>query len=81
LSKGKKASVIARRWARIANTDDGKAVIEDLKKQINWDEAGPASAADEHPLHFWIGQRSAIKYILENISTGKDLSENNETDE
>lgn len=73
------ARVEARQFARVFRSADGKAVIESLKRAFGWDEAGPAGAALEHPIHFWAGQRSVIKAIIDKTSLGEKLSDKETT--
>ena len=73
------ARIEARKFARVFRSADGKAVLESLKRTFGWDEAGPPQAASEHPIHFWTGQRSVIKAVLDKISLGERLSEKEDT--
>jgi hypothetical protein len=71
---------VSRGTARIANTEDGKALFASLRQAIAWDEAGPVDPSTES-LQFWTGQRSVFKMILDHIEKGKKaLSNEDETE-
>jgi hypothetical protein len=72
---------IARSFARMAATDDGKRIIAYLKGQIGWDEAGPTDPATES-LQFWTGQRSVVKLVIDQTARGSALlADPNDTEE
>jgi hypothetical protein len=79
LNLSRAARIEARQFARVFRSTDGKAVLDALKRTFGWDEAGPPGAADEHPIHFWTGQRSVIKAIIDKTLLGERLSEKEET--
>jgi hypothetical protein len=79
LNLARAARIEARQFARVFKSADGKAVLESLKRTFSWDEAGPMGATLEHPIHFWTGQRSVIKAIIDKTLLGERLSEKEET--
>ena len=62
-----------RAFARLFKTEDGKLLLETLKRDIGWDQAGPVDQDKEHPIHHWLGQRSVIWGIQHKISMGERL--------
>ena len=66
--------VECRAFARVFSTADGKILLESIKRDIGWDEAGPIDRDTENPIIFWTGQRSVIWGIMHKISMGKRLS-------
>jgi len=77
LEKGRRhAKRIKRAWREVASTESGKIAIESLRQAVSWDEASPAQITEEQPVFFWIGQRSVMKYIFDQLkeSTGLDNS-------
>lgn len=69
----RQARIECRAFARLARTDDGKILLETIKRDIGWNEAGPVKQDAEHPIHHWLGQRSVIKGIEMKISMGERL--------
>ena len=60
-------------WARLAETDDGKLIIEELKETIGWDEMSPPDLSNDKSVYVWIGQRTAVKHILNHIKRGEKI--------
>jgi hypothetical protein len=79
LNLARATRIEARQFARVFRSSDGKAVLDALKRTFGWEEAGPPQAASEHPIHFWTGQRSVIKAVLDKISLGERLSDTEDT--
>lgn len=71
---------ISRAFARMAATEDGKRIIAHIEAVTGWDEAGPPSG-DDNPLQFWTGQRSVVKLFRDQISKGKKLLANPDTED
>jgi len=69
----RQARIECRAFARLFKTPDGKLLLETLKRDIGWDQAGPVDQEKEHPIHHWLGQRSVIWGIQHKISMGERL--------
>lgn len=68
----------ARQFHRLFETQDGKAVLEALKRDFGWDAAAPPLGKDEkHPsaaaIRAWTGARSVIATILHKSALGGKL--------
>ena len=69
----RQARIECRAFSRLFKTADGKLLLETLKRDIGWDQAGPVDQDKEHPIHHWLGQRSVIWGIQHKISMGERL--------
>ena len=71
--KNRRTKKISRLWHDLANTDDGKLMIDELKEVMGWDEMSPPDISNEKSVYVWIGQRTAIKHILNHVKRGDTL--------
>lgn len=70
----------ARAFARLFSTKDGIQVLERMKQDIGWDEAGPFTPKGEDKKisnEEWTGCRRAIVGIRQMISIGQHLIDEN----
>lgn len=73
--------VLARSFARLAKTDDGKRALKFLDEAFGWDQAGPGQDISTETLQGWVGQRSVLKAIKDQISSGERLLANPESND
>ena len=71
--QNRRSKKISHIWANIANTDDGKLLIEELKETMGWDEMSPPDLSNERSVYVWIGQRTVIKHILNHVKRGDKI--------
>ena len=76
----RQARIECRTFARLFKTQDGKTVLESIKRDIGWNEAGPGDLK-MRSLRHWVGQRSVIVGIANKISMGEKLLHEPETNE
>ena len=71
--RNRRAKKVSNIWSRIAETDDGKLLIEELKETSGWDQMSPPDISNEKSVYVWIGQRTVIKHILNHIKRGSSI--------
>jgi hypothetical protein len=75
----KQARVEARQFFRLFSSEDGKAVLRAIKRDMGWDAPSPVPDKEGNipteRVRDWMGARSVIGMIHEKISLGERLSE------
>ncbi len=76
----KQARIEARATHRVLETQDGKIMMEALKRDFGWNAAAPPSGKDGEisvaRLRAWTGSRGVIATLLHKAEQGSKLTQN-----